>query len=1041
MEKLEHAIARLELRLGELNTFKLVKRFNLDEWLFSTDKSTWKTIHIGEKWTTQSFPCYFKKEFSIPEEFKGLPVRLQIWVEGEGIVYINDKPVGGLDPNHREFRLLDSASGGEKFSILIEAVPRGPFGSYVADPHLAQSRLVSIDESVESAIFDIYAVLDAAKNLSDENELKEILVEALDNALSLVVFPSETESYLTSVTENPFGSRMVFRVWNPPVPKGDFVSPEETRKSLVSAQKKLQELLEEIKDQYPPVGNITLTGHSHIDLAWLWPMAETRRKIRRTSSSVISLMNKYSDFKYNQSSAQIYAFLKEDEPYLYEKAKERIKAGQWEPIGGMWVESDCNLTSGESLVRQMLYAQKFFEKEFGRRCSVAWLPDAFGFTWTLPQLFKKAGIDYFLTTKINWNETNKFPYDLFYWQGLDGTRIIAHSFLNPGQGYNGNIQALDILGTWKNYRQKAVFPDTLLSFGFGDGGGGPTLEMLEMYQRFKEFPGFPRLKMGSIEEFFARVPKDNLPVWDGELYLELHRGTYTTQSRMKKSNRKVEHTLYTAEVLASINYLLTGKYPQDILTTGWHKLLRNQFHDILPGSSIKEVYQDALRELKEVEDSADEIIKDSLKSIATRVKADREGFIIFNPSSFPRALEYIIEDDTDAVELPDGKVIKTQVTSGGKRLVYSPEVKVPPMGYVVLYKSEKTSSSNKTITSGNVLENNLVRVEIGEDGTILSYYDKVNGREVFTSRGNQLWAYSDRPRNWDAWDIAADYEKYGEEIRDVEYIKILEEGPARGVIEVKKRYRNSSIIQRYVLYKDSPKLDIETIIDWHDRRILVKALFPFDVRSSYATYEIAYGHIQRPTHKNTSWDSAKFEVPGHRWVDISEGNYGVSILNDGKYGYSANESTIGLSLLRSPIYPDFFADEGEQSFVYSILPHRNDWREGTVYEAISLNTPLVGIPLSDAGGKDNLEKSFLEIDARNIVTGAFKKAEDDGSLVLRLCELYGYRGKAKIKFGFDVKKAVETNLLEDELTPIDVNSNEIEVSFKPYEVKTIKLVI
>lgn len=1041
MEKLEHAIARLELRIGELSTFKLVKKSNLDEWLFSTDKVNWQTIHIGDKWPVQAFPSYFKKEFIIPEDFKGLPVRLQIWLDGEGIVYINDKPIGGLDPNHREFKLLDSANGGERFSVLIEAVPRGPFGSYISDSRLAQARLVSIDESAESALFDLYAVLDAAKNLPDENELKGILIEALDSAMSLIVFPSETESYLSGIAENPLGSRIVLRVWNPPMPKGEFVSPEETRKSLVSAQKKLKELLEKIKTQYPTVGNITLTGHSHIDLAWLWPMAETRRKIRRTSSTMISLMDRYSDFKYNQSSAQIYAFLKEDEPYLYERVKEKVKSGQWEPVGGMWVESDCNLTSGESLVRQMLYAQKFFEKEFGKRCKVAWLPDAFGFTWTLPQLFKKAGIDYFLTTKINWNETNKFPYDLFYWQGLDGTRIIAHSFLNPGQGYNGNIQALDILGTWKNYRQKSIFHDTLLSFGFGDGGGGPTREMLEMYERFKEFPGFPRLKMGFVEEFFERVPKDNLPVWDGELYLELHRGTYTTQSKMKKANRKVEHILYTAEVLASINYLLTGKYPQDVLTTGWHKLLRNQFHDILPGSSIREVYEDALRELKEVEDSAKEVISESLKSIASRVKAEKDGLIIFNPNSFARTLQYITEDNISTFELSDGRLIETQLTYDGKRLIYSPDVKIPPIGYIVLYKSDRVSSSDKLIAFNNTLENEYVRVKIGEDGTIVSYYDKVNDREIFTSRGNQLWAYSDRPRNWDAWDIATDYERYGEEIKNVEYIKVVESGPSRGVIEVKKRYRNSSIIQRYVLYSRNPRLDIETTIDWHDRRVLVKALFPFEIRSSYATYEIAYGHIQRPTHKNTSWESAKFEVPGHRWVDISEGNYGVSILNDGKYGYSANENIIGLSLLRAPIYPDFFADEGEQSFVYSVLPHRNDWRENTVYEAMSLNTPLVGVPLPGIKNESSLVNSFIEIEGNNIVVGALKKAEDDNSLILRLCELYGYRGKTRIKFGFDVKKAVETNLLEDEINELEVNSNEIEISFKPYEVKTIKLII
>lgn len=1040
MEKEEYVIRRLELRLYELTTFRLLKKTDVNDWLFSTDKVNWQEIHIGEKWPTQAFPCYFKKEFTVPNDWMGLPVRLQLWVDGEGIVYINNNPIGGLDPNHKEFRLLEKASGGEHFQVLIEAVPRGPFGSYLGETKFSQACIVAVDEEVESALFDLFAVLDAAKNLQEENELKNFLIEALDDALTSVKFLSNTEDYLRDIKENLFGQKLISRIWNPPIPRlQEIVNPEEIRTSIVIAKEKLSKSIEEIKKKYPPIGDITLTGHSHIDLAWLWPMAETKRKIRRTASTVLSLMDRYPDFKYNQSSAQIYLFLKENEPELYEKVKEKIKSGVWEPIGGMWVESDCNLTSGESLVRQALYAQKFFEKEFGKRCKVAWLPDAFGFTWTLPQILKKAGLEYFLTTKINWNETNKFPYDLFYWQGLDGTRVIAHSFLNPGQGYNGNICALDILGTWRNYRQKTIYYNTLLSFGYGDGGGGPTLEMLEMYKRFKEFPGYPRLNMGIVEEFFEGIPREGLPIWDGELYLELHRGTYTTQSMMKKANRLVEHLLYTAEVLSSVSYILDGRYPQEELTSNWQKVLRNQFHDILPGSSIKEVYEDALKELKEVEDSAREIIGNAIREIASNIKIDRDGYIIFNPNSFPRTICYIGDIPEPSLELPDGKVIEVQRLANGKGLIYSPDIEIPPIGYIVLYVSKKEVEGDELNVTPSLLENGMVRVTIGEDGSIASFYDKKADREIFTERGNQIWAYSDRPRDWDAWDVSPDYENYGEEIKDVEYIKVTERGPSRGVVEIKKRYRNSTILQRYILYKDNPRLDIETEIDWHERRILLKALFPFDIRSSYATYEIAYGHIQRPTHKNTSWDAAKFEVPGHRWVDFSEGNYGVSLLNDGKYGYNANGNTIGISLLRSPIYPDFFADEGKHIFTYSIFPHKGDWKNRTVKEAISLNTPIVGTKLSPKEGKFRDRNSFIEIDNSNIILGTLKKAEEDDAIILRLYEAYGFRGKVKIRCNFNVKRAVETNLLEEELSLINLDDNEIEVFFKPYEIKTLKL--
>jgi len=1041
VEKNEYRIKRLEMKLYELEAFKLLKKFNLDDWGFSIDKINWQNIQTGDKWPSQSFPCYFRKEFTIPDDWKGLSIRLQLWLDGEGIVYINNAPIGGLDPNHREFRLLERAEGGERFAIFVEAVPRGPFGSYIKEPKFVQARLVSIDTQIEAAIFDFLSVLDAAKNLSVENELQLFLIEALEDALNSVKFLSNTEEYLNMIGETRLGRELISRMWNPPVPQSEtFVNPEEIRRSIIEAQKKLSDSIKEIKTKYPPIGKITLTGHSHIDLAWLWPMAETRRKIRRTFSTIISLMERFPEFRYNQSSAQIYSFLKEDEPFIYEKVKEKIKNGVWEPIGGMWVESDCNLTSGESLVRQFLYGQKFFEAEFGKKSKVAWLPDVFGFTWTLPQILKKAGLDYFLTTKLSWNETNRFPYDLFYWQGLDGTKVIAHFFSNPGHGYNRNIQGLDLLGTWQNYRQKTLYYNTLLSFGYGDGGGGPTYEMLEMYRRFKDFPGYPRLEIGTVEEFFEKIPRENLPIWDGELYLELHRGTYTSQSRTKKLNRLSEHLLYTAEVLSTLSYVSGEEYPQEELTDAWKKLLRNQFHDILPGSSIREVYEDAERELQEVKESAEKVIEGSFIRLLSKKTYKKKGIVIFNPNSFSRTLQYIGDIPNTYLELPTGKVIEVQRLPNGRTLIYDPETKVPSVGYIVLYISDKytKNDSKKLKVAEDLLENERVRIRIGADGSITSFYDKESDREIFAERGNQLWTYFDRTRERDAWFLEPDYLENGEEVKNIEYIKVIETGPFRGVVEIKRRYRDSTILQRYILYQSSKRLDIETEIDWHERRVLLKALFPFDIRSSYATYEIAYGHIQRPTHKNTSWDWTKFEVPGHRWVDLSEGDYGVSILNDGKYGYGTLGSTITLSLLRSPIFPDFFADEGKHNFTYSIFVHEGDWRNGTVQEAIALNTPLVGKTLElDSTIKDI--ESFIEISKPNIVLGAMKKAEDEDGVVLRFYEAYGSRGKVKIKCNFNIKSVFETNLLEEESQELKVENNAIELYFKPYEIKTIKL--
>lgn len=1059
-------LGRHARRIEELRLWRNSCEHGIEQWWFSTGDEPLR-VSTGDPWPEVSVPARLWAEARVPDDWAGKAVELELWLGGEGFVRLSNGVTGGLDPFHRCFPVTERARGGEAITIDAEVVPKSISGSSVTEPRLVRACLVVPDRETRALERDLSAALDACDALEGHEVVSHIL-DALDTAMVALSkgWPTTTDVTLTRYLEGyvdrlgsslrslpPDYAEKALDVplsgepWSlpsrpdrlQPLPKAALAAVREARGTLAAR-------LERIKDEYPPVGRFALTGHAHLDLAWLWPVEETRRKARRTFSSVLGLMDRYEELTFNQSSAQLYAWVEEDDPELFARIRERVAQGRWEPVGGSWVEPDCQLPGGESFVRQLLYGQSYFVEKFGCRASVAWLPDTFGFSPAIPQLLRGAGITGFFTYKLNWSETNEFPHDLFHWEGLDGSRVVAHSFDNPGADYNGDVTPRDLLGTWRNFKGKRRHRESLFSFGWGDGGGGPTGKMLENYARLRDFPSLPRLRMVRVEEFFAELPDDGLPTWVGELYLELHRGTLTTHGGIKKLNREAEHRLLEAEAFATIAALDGTPYPSRDLELSWKTLLLNQFHDILPGTSIAEVYTEARCRLEEVVGDAEKL-RDAALDFLRVGTGDGDATMVANAGLHPRPLTVLLPDKEgtqDVVSAKDGEPLPAQPTEDGL-LVHAPDVTVPALGGLSMRFTQRERNHEKRISGvyasdrgGCVaLENESLRVEISAGGSLHRVYDKSMGREVLDGVGNQLWAYVDKPRKWDAWDVDEDYEAEGEEVSGVESVEVAEDGPLRAAVRVVRGWRNSRIVQTYRLLSGSLKIDIATEVYWGERRVLLRALFPVNVRTHEATYETMYGVVKRPTHRNSPWDAARFEVCAHRFVDLSEPGYGVALLNDGKYGHDVRGSVLGISMVRSPIYPDPYADEGYQRFTYSLFPHAGGWvQAGVAEESFALNSPLIPVP---AGGEEP-NTGLVEVEGVRLMLGSLKQAEDGRGIILRIYEPYGARGVCTLRFRRRIQSARRVDLLErPSKGELLAEGDTLSLQVRPFEVVTMCL--
>ncbi len=1100
-------------------------------------EADWVDFGRSDTWGGHEFHAAFKANVVIPSEYEDrrVVVRMStgatdIWNTDnpQFLVYVDGQPVCGHDMNHYETILCEKAVPGTEYSYGLYAYSNGPDSRDFMNLDLA-----AVDTATEKVYYDLRVPFEIAKNMKETDMLRGQYLEVLNQAVSILDLRNpHSACYDDSVAKCE--AFLQEKIYNP-----------KTR--VIS------------KD---PISSVTVSsvGHTHIDVAWKWPLRQTSEKALRSFSTVLYEMEHYPEYKFMSSQPQLYQFVKDESPLIFERIRQRIAEGRWETEGAMFVEADCNLTSGESLIRQILYGERFFKEEFGKGADneVLWLPDVFGYSAALPQILKKSGIKYFMTTKIGWNEYNQIPNDTFMWKGIDGTDVLTYFITtkdyvtNPETTksrfettYNGRQNPSQIMGTWQRYQNKNINNNVLTCYGFGDGGGGATVEMLEMSRRMEAgLPGCPRTRQTHVKDFFHALENNlqgkKVPVWNGELYLEYHRGTYTSMARNKKYNRLMEITNEAVESLSTLALMSGGinTYPKSELRYLWQTTLLNQFHDILPGSSIEDVYEDSLHQYEEAYSVAEmlknraasaiacsvngsaasedgtvlvEVLKEVKKDVSLEAKADEtlaqdcedvtgEGVTcaevtgentvagddntgtqeensaeepviknyvykyIFNSTSFVRNEIIETEGYVKVYDLEEGSYVPMQHTIEGKTVWEAR--RIPSYGYKA-YRFEEIEAPLVDMPSGVSFDHDqLFRIHtlyyhicFNENFEIVSIFDKENQREVLKEgfTGNHLVAFEDRPKEYDAWNIDAYYIEKSWDITDLQSVRLIEAGPVRFNIELKRRYMNSRITQNIYLYATGRRIDFKTTVDWKEQQTLLKTFFPLDLVTNKATYEIQYGNVERPTHKNTSWDQARFEVCAHKWADMSETGYGVALLNDCKYGYSADDTTLSLTLLKSGIFPNPNADKEVHEFTYSLLPHTGSYREGNVVgEAYSLNYPLTSV----AGAEPKvMVRSFFSDLPQNVVletvklpeeaTGRFMMVEDEDNgvksraltVILRLYEAEGKRTRAGLFSHYKVADAFECDLKENTIESLKTEEHQVFFTMKPFEIKTIKLIL
>ena len=959
---------------------------------------------------------WFRSHITIPQSMDGKSVWFKIhtqieeWDDGKNpqfLVFVNNEVVQGADMNHREVLLRKRAVGGEELTIDIQA--------YTGTLHREFSFLANLyvlDEKLNHLYYDILVPLQAFPRLGQDSKTRLELQTVLNNTINLIDM------------RVPYSE--------------DFYASVDTAQQYITEN--LHEKMCGVQDVIA-----TCIGHTHIDVAWWWTVAQTREKVVRSFATVLKLMEEFPSYKFMSSQPVLYYFLKQRYPELYAKIKQRVAEGRWEVEGGMWLEADCNLTSGESLVRQFMHGKRFFREEFGKDNKILWLPDVFGYSGALPQIMKKSGIDYFMTTKLSWNQINRIPNDTFLWKGIDGSEVLTHLITTLGIGqdpkqsffttYNGMLHPDAIMGAWDRYQNKEINNDVLVAFGYGDGGGGPTRLMLETSERMeKGIPGVPMVRQEPARTFFdeldARV-KDNprLETWEGEFYFEYHRGTYTSMARNKKGNRKSELLMMDLELLG----VLSKDYPAEADTRLWRDIiLLNQFHDILPGSSIAEVYDVTKAEYEALASEAKSLIRDRLNRIA----GSGEGVTVVNTLGFDRD-DVVSLGEVQASALADenGNLYPVQQTADGA-VAYLKNL--PSKGYRTYRVAEAKAESPFRRTDEHHLETPFYSVAFDENGHFTSIFDKEFDRELVKDgkKANLFRLYEDKPIYYDNWDIDRFYTEKSWDVNDLVSMHWIEDGPVRTTLALEYRCSLSTNRQKIHFYANTRRIDFETTVDWKLHQHLLKVEFPVDIHTDEATFDIQFGNVTRKTHSNTSWDKARFESCAQKWMDYSEGHYGVSLLNDCKYGHSVLDGVIALTLVKSGIEPNPNADVELHSFTYSLYPHGETWKQaGTVRESYKLNLPAYTV----LGGTPGKSYSLVSLDAANVVLETVKQAESGEGTVLRLYESENARTKTALTLPEGVTKVYETNLLEEIEAELPVVDGKLHFVMKPYEIKTILL--
>jgi alpha-mannosidase len=1001
------------------------------------DDPNWQSLQIGDSWGLKHGTCWLQTTLPPHTYVPGQTPVLQLrWDQGfedrllkrlEATVFLDGQAIGAFDWRHPVLALPITSSAGQIWQdgcshwLTIQVYTQEPLPFVGLFVNTRYDQVFCLYQRMQT-------LLDVALTLHEDEPARYRLLETIDETYNRLDLREgwNSERLRSSIQE---------AVWN-----------LETRMAKLSAL-----------DARP---SLTISGHAHLDVAWLWPYWRTRQKIAHTIANVLALMERYPDYHYSQSQPQLLQWLKEDLPELYAHVKERVAEGRFEPVGAMWVESDCNLTSGESLVRQIIHGTRFTREEFGITPRLIWLPDVFGYTPAMPQIMRLCNIPCFMTTKISWNQFNRLPYDTFRWRGIDGSEVLTHFITAPSEDfksptaaytYNGPLQPSDVVGTWHDYQQPQLNDQFLYLAGWGDGGGGPAEDQLERTYIMADLPAFPKVRMGRADTYFDDLyerlwENPRLPTWVGELYLEYHRGTYTSQAQTKQSNRRAELLYRDAELLNAWASLYGMSSRQVSLNKGWQMILLNQFHDVLPGSCIHEVYEDVAKIYSTIQEIGEAQRSEALTFLSTNLgtNAGQPATLLLNTLPWERLGPLqLLGDHTQ--NLPG-----SQSASGWDHqpLTLLDGQCLPSCGALLTTntaQSEPTASTlevTPTLYGGFILQNAFYEMEIDEQGEISHLYDREAERDVLApgQTANQLIAYEDRPLNFNAWDIDLYYEEKPYPLRDNVQMRMVEAGPVRVTVEVVRHFLSSRITQRISLWRDSRRIDFATEINWHEHQILLKAAFPVAINATRATYEIQFGNIERPTHRNTSWDRARFEVCAHRWADLSERGYGVSLLNDCKYGHDIHDNVMRLTLLKSGIDPDPEADQGLHRFTYSLFPHQGDWRDAQIVRhAYELNVPALAAPSFLPREQSTVVSSFLRTDCQHVVVETVKPAEDGQGLIVRLYEAHNQRGGGSLTFAAPLVSAEECNLLEEPLGEAVYHDNTLHFHVKPFEIKTFRI--
>lgn len=1028
IKKLDHLLARLRERIFIPLDTALPLRFRrgLPEErsaIVGQDPMAWEQVESSLVWGEPESYFWFATSFAMPDAVAGQRVFLKVNAQfgntrgrsdPQCLVRVNGRIAQGVDGNHQELLLSTDARPGERFDILLEA------GTIEDRRQCGMSMSLMLhDPLVEKVFYDLSVPLNVARLLAADDPRRHFIINRVDEAVATIDFrPGNPDRFAQSLRE-----------------------AEGIAEAIYAAQ--------DFEDK--PV--ITVTGHTHIDVAWLWRVRETRQKMARSMSTALALMDQYPDYRFMYNQGVLLDYLSQDYPEVFERLKGRVSDGSFEIEGALWLEPDANITSGESFARHILHGVAYHEETFGVTPKVFWLPDTFGYSAALPQMMKLSGADVFVTHKMSWNDTNRMPNETFHWQGIDGSTVAAYFMTTQpytstsiGTTYNADIKPTFVMGTWKRHGQQALNRELFMVYGHGDGGGGPTREMLENIRRMeKGIPGCPSVRHEHMRPYFDRLLKRmaerpaDYPTWVGELYLEYHRGTLTSVAKNKRNNRLAEQALRELEVLAVLAGHQSGKaYPAAELHDLWRIVLLNQFHDILPGTSIGGVFDDSDRDYARFFDTAERLrneltgalVADGSFGLLNVLGRARGGLLEFDADQ-PSAL--VLGGQTLASQVihrADGRRRQGVVVQGLPATTLSAAQLVP--------SAEATGSGGLSVSTDHI-ENDLIRARFDEKGRLVSLFDKRRGRETIAAGGpaNRLQAYRDMPVEYDAWDIDHSFEDQVWEIDDLISAEVVETGPYRAAIRFEWRYEKSSIVQVIALEAASDQLDIDCHVDWHEHDTLVKVAFPLAVQAQESTAEIQFGHVRRASHTNTSWDQARFETVMHRWVDVSEPDFGVAFFNDCKYGYDVRGSTVRLTLLKSPVYPWPEADQGEHRFRYALAVHHGLFAGDIPARAEAYNLPLKLVSGHAAAG--DVPGSFLEIAGQGATLEALKRSESGDALIARIWETHGRHGSVTVTLPPGTSRVERVNLLERDPQSLEIVGGKLQLELSPFQIVTLRI--